>query len=127
MSKRNYTITDGRLEELLEWAQDGRGGSNETLGLFCDLWEALSELKECRGSYEREALTPWTVTECEQAKMIAERWLGFQMNPLVEMVQGDPDCDACVLARQYIRALERLSLIDSLCMEVTTSKDTSEP
>lgn len=47
--------------------------------------------------------------EIEQAKMIAEQWLDFKMNPLTQMVHGDPDCDACVLARQYLRAVERLN------------------
>ncbi len=46
------------------------------------------------------------MTEREQALEIAKRWLDFDMNPLVQMVPGDPDCDACVLARQYIRAIE---------------------
>lgn len=48
-------------------------------------------------------------TEAEQAKRIAEQWLEFQMNSLTQMVPGDPDCDACVLARQYLRAVERLN------------------
>lgn len=46
------------------------------------------------------------MTEKEQALRIANAWLEFQMNPLTQMVPGDPDCDACVLARQYIRAIE---------------------
>ncbi|WP_439398776.1 hypothetical protein ACRQ5Q_15330 [Bradyrhizobium sp. PMVTL-01] len=46
------------------------------------------------------------MTEQDQAKQIAEMWLDFQMNPLTQMVPGDPDCDACVLARQYVRLLE---------------------
>jgi len=45
------------------------------------------------------------MTEEAQAREIANRWLEFQMNPLVQMVPGDPDCDACVLARQYLRAV----------------------
>ena len=52
------------------------------------------------------------VTEVEQAKRIAEMWLEFQMNPLTQMVPGDPDCDACVLARQFIRATERLASME---------------
>jgi hypothetical protein len=47
-------------------------------------------------------------TEREQAIRIANQWLDFQMNSLVQMVPGDPDCDACVVARQLLRALERL-------------------
>jgi hypothetical protein len=48
------------------------------------------------------------------AKVTAERWLEGIMNPLVEMVPGDPDCDACVLARQYLRALEALEALEEL-------------
>ena len=47
-----------------------------------------------------------SMNECEQAKQIADDWLDFRMNSLVQMVHGDPDCDACVLARQYLRALD---------------------
>jgi DNA-binding FrmR family transcriptional regulator len=47
------------------------------------------------------------MTEQEQALKIANMWLEGQMNALVQMVPGDPDCDACVVARQLIRALER--------------------
>jgi len=47
------------------------------------------------------------MTEQEQALIIANKWLDFDMNPLTQMVHGDPDCDACVLARQYIRLRER--------------------
>jgi hypothetical protein len=47
------------------------------------------------------------MTEEAQAREIANRWLEFQMNPLVQMVPGDPDCDACVLARQYLRAVPK--------------------
>ncbi len=46
--------------------------------------------------------------EREQALRVANMWLEFQMNPLTQMVHGDPDCDACVLARQYLRALDRI-------------------
>lgn len=46
--------------------------------------------------------------EQEQALAIANMWLDGKMNSLVQMVPGDPDCDACVLARQYIRAIKRL-------------------
>jgi hypothetical protein len=48
------------------------------------------------------------MTEREQALIIANKWLDFDMNALVQMVPGDPDCDACVLARQFIRAVEQL-------------------
>ncbi len=45
--------------------------------------------------------------EREQALAIANQWLDFKMNSLVQMVHGDPDCDACVLARQYVHECER--------------------
>ncbi len=48
------------------------------------------------------------MTEQEQAAKIANDWLDFKMNSLVQMVPGDPDCDACVLARQYIRLSSEL-------------------
>lgn len=46
------------------------------------------------------------MTEQEQAKQIAESWLDFQWNQFTQMVRGDPDCDAVVLARQFVRLLE---------------------
>jgi hypothetical protein len=51
------------------------------------------------------------MTEQEQAKLIAEMWLDFRMNPLTQMVPGDPDCDAVVLARQYVRLSEAYEAI----------------
>ena len=50
------------------------------------------------------------MTEREQALKIATDWLEFKMKPLTQMVPGDPDCDACVLARQFIRAVDRLDI-----------------
>lgn len=46
------------------------------------------------------------MTEPEQARHVAEMWLDFRMDPLTQMVPGDPDCDAVVLARQYVRLSE---------------------
>jgi hypothetical protein len=46
--------------------------------------------------------------EKEQAKHIASMWLDGRMNSLVQMIPGDPDCDAYVLARQYLRALDAI-------------------
>ena len=46
------------------------------------------------------------ISEQEEAKAIAERWLDFKMNPFVDLVPGDPDCDGCILARQYLRVLD---------------------
>lgn len=48
-----------------------------------------------------------TMTEEDMAVIIAEAWLDGRMNSLTQMVPGDPDCDACVLARQYVRLRER--------------------
>jgi hypothetical protein len=45
--------------------------------------------------------------EFEDAIRIANNWLDFKMNPLTQMVHGDPDCDACILARQFLRLVER--------------------
>ena len=53
------------------------------------------------------------MTEFDQAILIANKWLDFDMNPLTQMVPGDPDCDACVLARQFIRAIERLKVLEA--------------
>jgi hypothetical protein len=53
------------------------------------------------------------MNEREQAAKIANMWLDFQMNPLTQMVPGDPDCDACVLARQYVRLAETSDWIQS--------------
>lgn len=47
------------------------------------------------------------MTESEQATKIANDWLDFKMNSLTQLVPGDPDCDACVVARQFIRTQER--------------------
>lgn len=48
------------------------------------------------------------MNEREEARTVADRWLDFRMNALVEMVSGDPDCAAVVLARQYMRALAHI-------------------
>jgi len=53
--------------------------------------------------------------ERQQAWKIANSWLDFRMNPLVQMVPGDPDCDACALARQYLRALDKINQLQELC------------
>lgn len=41
--------------------------------------------------------------EREQAILIANRWLDHPPD-----MMGDPDCDECIVARQFIRAVERL-------------------
>jgi chromosome segregation ATPase len=48
------------------------------------------------------------MNEQEQAKRVAEMWLDFDMNPLTQMIPGENDCDACVLARQYLRMCEEI-------------------
>jgi hypothetical protein len=53
------------------------------------------------------------MTEREQALLTANKWLEFDMNALTQMVPGDPDCDACVLARQFIRATDAVLPIPS--------------
>lgn len=50
------------------------------------------------------------LSELEQARRIANDWLDFKMKSLVQMVPGDPDCDACVLARQFLRLLEKVEM-----------------
>ncbi len=55
-----------------------------------------------------------TLREQDIAKQVANRWLDGDMNPLVQMVPGDPDCDACVLARQYLRAVERIEQLQKM-------------
>lgn len=48
-----------------------------------------------------------------KAIKIANDWLDFKMNSL-QLVPGDPDCDACVLARQFMVALDQLAESDGL-------------
>lgn len=52
------------------------------------------------------------MTEAEKAQKIADNWLEFDMNPMTQMVPGDPDCDACVLARQFNRALDKIQRLE---------------
>lgn len=47
------------------------------------------------------------MNESDQAKLLAEKILDFDVRfPMTLYVHGDPDCDACVLARQYLRLRE---------------------
>lgn len=46
----------------------------------------------------RSALT----TELQQAVAIANKWLEKPPD-----MMGDPDCDRCILARQFLRLMER--------------------
>lgn len=52
--------------------------------------------------------------ERQQAWKTAHAWLDGRMNLLVEMVPGDPDCDACVLARQYLHALDKIAQLTEI-------------
>jgi len=48
------------------------------------------------------------VTEREQAIILANKILDFDIKfPTSFYVHGDPDCDACVLARQFLRLMDR--------------------
>lgn len=51
------------------------------------------------------------MNEREQALQIALDWLDFRMDAFVQMVPGDPDCDACVLARQFVRLSDALQVL----------------
>ena len=69
--------------------------------------EIRRRLKRLSNRYGDKAMT-----EAEQAQKIADNWLEFDMNPLTQMVPGDPDCDACVLARQFNRALDKIQRLE---------------
>jgi hypothetical protein len=56
--------------------------------------------------------------ERQQSWQVANMWLDGRMNPLVQMVPGDPDCDACVLARSYLRALEKIERLTQIVMRL---------
>lgn len=48
-------------------------------------------------------------SEFNQAIIIASAILDFNVSaPANVYVPGDPDCDAAILARQFLRAIERL-------------------
>lgn len=63
------------------------------------------------GSYHGTEKEGVDLDERAKALRIAYMWLEFQMNPLTQMVPGDLDCDACVLARQYLRSLDRFNAL----------------
>ena len=67
------------------------------------------------------------MTEIEQAKKIANDWLDGKMNPPTQMVPGDPDCDACVLARQYNRSLELPMQLLSTLLWLRNHYDVGKP
>jgi len=62
-------------------------------------------------------------SEHSQAIHIADRWLDFKMNALVQMVPGDPDCDACILARQFIRTEDSLRTFMTSNAELTSESN----
>lgn len=66
------------------------------------------------------------MNERQQAREIANQWLDQRMNPLTQMVPGDPDCDACVLARQYMRALDKIAQLQELCGHLNDGSTVSE-
>jgi hypothetical protein len=51
------------------------------------------------------------ISEHSEALYIANQWLDFKMNALTQMVPGDPDCDACIVARQFIRTEEHCQIL----------------
>lgn len=65
--------------------------------------------------------------EIEKAEKIANMWLEFQMNPLTQMVPGDPDCDACVLARQYIRCHDLVHALQSAVVHTVAGSVEGKP
>ncbi len=53
------------------------------------------------------------LTEHEQAIIIADKILEFAIeHPMAFYVPGDPDCDACILARQFYRLIGRVKESD---------------
>jgi hypothetical protein len=52
--------------------------------------------------------------ERQAAWHTANRWLDGRMRSLVDMVPGDHDCSACVLARQYMRALDKIAQLTEI-------------
>ena len=46
--------------------------------------------------------------EAQQALVLAQRWLESPPD-----MMGDPDCNECVLARQYVRALSVLTKLQA--------------
>jgi hypothetical protein len=57
------------------------------------------------------------MNERMRAAAVAGQWLDFRMNALTQMVPGDPDCDACALARSYLRALEKIARLTRIVVD----------
>lgn len=66
------------------------------------------------------------MNERQQAWQIGNQWLDQRMNPLTQMVPGDPDCDACVIARQYMRALDTIAQLQEAFTRLWDGEDFTE-
>jgi hypothetical protein len=61
------------------------------------------------------------MNEKEQAIQIAKKWLEFDFGAgsMTQFVYGDPDCNACILARQFTRAIDRerlnVAMVRQIC------------
>jgi hypothetical protein len=56
--------------------------------------------------------------ERQEAWATANRWLEGRSSAFVDLVPGDPDCAGCVLARSYLRALDKIARMTEM-MQVT--------
>src|ERR1700692_2058412 len=77
-----------------------------------DVWSRIARGLRVHGLRVADArsdcsLVP-TADERTVALAIANAWLDGQMNSFTQMVPGDPDCDACIVARALVRAIERV-------------------
>jgi hypothetical protein len=60
------------------------------------------------------------MTEREQAILLANKLLDFDIQfPTSFYVHGDPDCDACILARQFLRSIEETEMALADCDRVS--------
>jgi len=64
--------------------------------------------------------------ERQEAWHTANRWLDQRMNALVDMVPGDPDCAANVLARQYMRALDKINQLHELAARLHAGQSVTQ-
>lgn len=53
------------------------------------------------------------MNEREEARSTAERWLNMRINKITDLYE-DPDCDGLVLARQYMRALDKIEQLTEI-------------
>lgn len=61
--------------------------------------------------------------ERQIARHVANMWLDGRMNSLTQMVPDDPDCDACRLARSYLRALEKIERMKEIIRRSAVTSD----